>query len=116
MCASRSGGVSRCEGDCAIVRYTTYQQPTAVFLGGAGSVQPAVNLALQVAPQIPAGSPSLRDGASYSPSDVATLKLLRHLQERVKQLRVDFSGSRLTTVRLLLFIIVVFPNGTVHVF
>ncbi|XP_075882141.1 uncharacterized protein LOC142888019 [Nelusetta ayraudi] len=40
-------------------------------------------------PQIPAGSPSLRDGAPCSPSDVASLKLVRYLQERVKQLRVE---------------------------
>lgn len=59
-----------------------------------------------------------QDAAPCSPSDVASLKLLRYLQERVKQLRVEnntcslglspahtvpgeLSGSYLTTVRSL---------------
>ncbi|XP_044053052.1 trichohyalin isoform X2 [Siniperca chuatsi] len=60
-------------------------------------------------------SPSLHVAASHSPSDVASFKLLRYLQSRVKQLRVenqantwspspsntiplDLSGSYLTTI------------------
>ncbi|KAG8012015.1 hypothetical protein GBF38_004441 [Nibea albiflora] len=58
-------------------------------------------------------SPSLLVAASHSPSDVASFKLLRYLQSRVKQLRVenqgntwhpsntaplDLSGSYLTTI------------------
>lgn len=81
---------------------------------------------LQRDPKIPAGSPSLRDGAPCSPSDVASLKLVRYLQERVKQLRVendtcswslspsrpavpcDLSGSCPSTVRSLLLILLGF--------
>ncbi|XP_060895241.1 trichohyalin isoform X2 [Labrus mixtus] len=65
--------------------------------------------------QIPVCSPSLHVAASHSSSDVASFKLLRYLQSRVKQLRVenqaytstpkssnttplDLSGSYLTTI------------------
>lgn len=66
--------------------------------------------------QMSVSSAPQQDAAPRSPSDVASLKLLRYLQERVKQLRAenntcslglspahtvpgDLSGSYLTTVR-----------------
>lgn len=74
---------------------------------------------LQQDPQIPAGSPSHQGDAPYRPSGVASLKLVRYLQERVKKLRLENDtcswspspGFKPTTVSslLLIFFFTVFP-------
>lgn len=101
MCASWSRWASKSTGECANVLHRQKKpwQIAVLFICFFLNWITWCQSSLQQDPQFAAGSPSHWDDATYRPSNVASLKLVRYLQERVKKLRLENGTCSLSPSR-----------------